>query len=115
MLSNQLLRFSKTDSNGITWVSINLSLEFGWLDMKFRCWLEMVRFWNRVCETDNHRWPKKITRRDLSLKASGWSDQVSRILDYADMNTNLSYFNKVDLDVLEKKFKRKTSHYGYWK
>ena len=83
-----------------------LSLEFGWLDMKFRRWLEMIRYWNRLCEMSNDRWPKIVTKWDMSLKASGWTDQVSQILGYAGMNTNLESFHNVDLDDLEKNLHR---------
>ncbi len=51
---------------------------------------------------DDAKWPRKIVKWDISLKTSGWSDQLSQVLDYGCMNTELSEFAKVDLVDLEK-------------
>ncbi len=59
---------------------------------------------------DNDRWPKKIIKWDISLKTSGWSDQLSQVLDYGGMNTELSEFNRVDLVELEKQLLINNEH-----
>ena len=87
-----------------------LGLEFGWLDVKFRRWLEIARYWNRLCEMSENRWPKSVVKWDISLKASGWADQLGQILDLAGMSRDMTKFEKVDLDVLEKNLLKHNEH-----
>ena len=84
-----------------------LNLEFGWNDMKSMRWLEMARYWNRLCEMKDDRWPKKIAKWDISLRTHGWTDQIRQIVDYTDLDLDLLNFNKIDLDVLDARLHKK--------
>ena len=44
----------------------------------------------------------KLAKWDLSLRASGWTDQAAQILGYAGLHVTMSNFEKVDLNELEK-------------
>ena len=73
-----------------------LHLEFGWIDMKSTRWLEMARYWNRLCDMKPDRWPKIIAKWDLSLKTSGWTDQISQIVEYAGLDLDIANCVKID-------------------
>ena len=98
VLSNRIKRFF-LGINSFTPVA-SVSLEFDWLDVKYIRWVEMVRLVNRIKKMPESRWPRKILRWDVSLKAGGWSDQVQHVLQYANFNTDLLSEEIIDLDAL---------------
>ena len=61
---------------------------------------------NHLKGMNEHRWPKKVLTWDLSLKAEGWADQVTRILTYANIDNDLEDDVIVDLDVLRARLLR---------
>ena len=45
-------------------------------DMKFLRWQEIIRYYNRLVDMPEHRWPRKILNWDMSLKTEGWFNQA---------------------------------------
>ena len=72
----------------------------------------MLHYWNRLCDMDNNRWPKIVTKCDLSLQTSGWTDHIGQILSYAGIDTDLKMFQFIDLDVVEKQLRKLNE--GIW-
>ena len=58
----------------------------------------MIRFLNRLIKMDDHRWPVKVHRWDLSLKTKGWADNIAHVLVYVSMDTDLKEGPEIDLD-----------------
>ena len=61
----------------------------------------MARLANRIKKMPDTRWLKKIMRCDPSSWAEGWCNQVQHILQYANMDVELTSDEEIDLDVLE--------------
>ena len=66
-----------------------VSIEFDWIDTKYMRWIEMLRYLNRLIKMDDHRWPVKVHKWDVSLKTKGWADNTNHVLEYVNMNTDL--------------------------
>ena len=77
------------------------NMEFDWLSMKFLRWLEIIRYYNRLVDLPDHRWPKKILRWDRSLRTEGWFNQVQHIVSYANMELDPDSDCQIDLDILK--------------
>ena len=113
VLSNRVKRFY-LGVNSFTPVSAT-SLEFDWPDVKTYRWTSMIRYLNRLKDMTPDRWPKKILSWDLSLRTNGWSDQITSILNYVNMECDLTTDEHVDLAVCYSRVKNLIDKNGYWK
>ncbi len=81
-------------------------LELDWLSVKYRRWVDIIRYHNRLMDMKAHRLPVIIYKWDRSLKLDSWAKEVVHILTYADMlHDNADTWRKFDLDVVESRLK----------
>ena len=45
--------------------------EMGWLKCKYRHYIQVIRFWNRLVNMDNHRLTKDIVQSDALFSVTG--------------------------------------------
>ena len=83
-----------------------MQLEMDWLDVRYQRWIEMVRLRNRFVNMEEHRLPLMIHNWDVSLDRNTWANQVTHILQYANMYEGTTHLSHIDLDVLTARLKR---------
>ncbi len=81
-------------------------LELDWISTKYRRWVDIIRYHNRLMDMKTHRLPVVIYKWERSLNLESWSSEVKHILTYADMlHDNPDTWRKFDLDVVESRLK----------
>ena len=82
------------------------SIEMDWLCPRFRRWLEILRYKNRLAKMDENRLPVKVYKWEKSLNHSGWVQDLHFILNYCNMPEFGDLATTCDLDVAEARLKR---------
>ncbi len=79
-------------------------LELDWLSVKYRRWVDIIRYHNRLIDMKAHRLPVIIYKWERNLKLDSWAAEVKHILSYADMlHDNADTWRK--FDVIESRLK----------
>ena len=81
--------------------------EMGWLKTKYRHYIHVIRFWNRLVNMDNHRLTKHIFQSDTLFSVTGkrnWSYDVNSIIQHLRLPENV-FENFVACDILNVKHK----------
>ena len=55
------------------------SIEMDIIDIRFARWLEVLRYYNRICELEEDRLPRLILEWDIENKGKGWITDVRQI------------------------------------
>ena len=66
VLQNKIARFYLGTHTFTPLAAIGLELD--WLDIRFVCWLEMLRLKNRIVEMHDYRWPKIVWEWELEVE-----------------------------------------------
>ena len=91
--------------------------EMGWLKTKYRHYIHVIRFWNRLVNMDNHRLTKHIFQSDALFSVTGkrnWSYYVNSIIQNLRLPENV-FENFVACDNLNVKQKTFLSMEAEWK
>ncbi len=81
-------------------------LELDWLSVRYKRWIDMVRYHNRLIDMKEHRLPVIVYKWERSLKLESWASEIKHILAYSDMlHTDPETWRKFDLDVLESRLR----------
>ena len=63
--------------------------EIGWFSSKYRRYLCMLRFWNRLIKMDDTRLPKRIFLQDYRQSNSNWSQDIRGSIQNFKFNLSL--------------------------
>ena len=87
-----------------------LTADFGWLEMKYKHNLNMLKFYNRLLSMNNDRLTRQAFEADLSQNtSSNWSGTVKQILHDIGREGNIENFEKIDISYATEKFKELTN------
>ena len=81
--------------------------EMGWLKTKYRHYIHVIRFWNRLVDMENNRLTKHIFQSDALFSVTGkrnWSYDVNSIIQHLRLPENV-FENFVACDILNVKHK----------
>ena len=80
--------------------------ETGWTRPKYRIYLNMLRFYNRLVRMNHDRLTYKIFEYDLqNFSSDSWSGELENILEDLNLQDNLLLGQEVDLEIAEEKLK----------
>ena len=65
--------------------------DVGWLDIKFKYYLQMLKFYNRVLSMNVDR----LTRQALDFSNNDWSGHILKILKVLDKEENFDNHEKI--------------------
>ena len=77
--------------------------DMGWQKLKFRNYICVLRFWNRLINMDDNRLTKKIFKWDYELCNKNWSEDVKHILSDVDYDNIFTDVAICDLEFLYSK------------
>ena len=73
-----------------------LSGDIGWLPCRYRRYISIIRYWNRLIQMNNERLIKKVFLHDYDQNSNkSWSNDVENIRDTVNLLTH--YENKLVL------------------
>ena len=86
--------------------TLAITADLAWLDMKYKHYLNILRFYNRLLTMDTDRLTRQSFEADLSENIStNWTGRVKEILCGIDMEDKLANLERIDLSLVTKKFK----------
>jgi hypothetical protein len=77
--------------------------DIGWLPSKFRRWINMLRYWNKLMNMDDQRLPKKVFTADYNICQSNWSNDIKQIMISLGLSTYFTEKRPVDLKLANEK------------
>ena len=87
--------------------------DFGWLSCKYRRYLCMLRFWNRLNAMDDNRLTKRVFMFDYQKCSNNWSSEIQSICSM--FGTNENFINKTLCDFTEIKCIAKRLNEQEWR
>ena len=80
--------------------------EMGWFPTKFRKFISILRYWNRLIDMPNDRLTKHIFNVEYNnaYDHNNWTNKVKSIFDLLQMSYIFNEKNKCDLDTCKKEF-----------
>ena len=69
----------------------------GWLPCRYRRWVNVLRYWNRLVKMDNSRLTKRVFEEDYILGANNWCGEVREIMGHLHLIDH--YNNKTTVDL----------------
>ena len=81
----------------------------GWLPAKYRRWLNMLRYWNRLVALDSGRITRAVFEHDYRLGRNNWCNEVKCIMSALNL---VDCFNEKRIVNLENARSRMTAYYG---
>ena len=83
--------------------------DIGWLPAKYRRWLNMLRYWNRLVTLDDSRITKTVFEHDYEICENNWCNEVKCIMSTLNL---VDCFNDKRIVNLECARSRMTAYYG---
>lgn len=83
--------------------------DIGWLPAKYRRWLNMLRYWNRLVALDSGRITRAVFEHDYRLGRNNWCNEVKCIMSALNL---VDCFNEKRIVNLENARSRMTAYYG---
>ena len=77
--------------------------DMGWINCATRQKIEMVRYWNRLCEMDNNRLTKHIFLWDYGKNMNNWSNCIKSVLIECNMNDHFINQQSCNLNHVKEK------------
>ena len=78
--------------------------DVGWLKPKYRIYLNILKYYNRLIKMDHDRLTYRIFEHDLqNITNDSWCGELEKILDQTGMLGNLIDGNEIDIDVAREK------------
>ena len=87
--------------------------KMGWFPSKYRRYLCMLRFWNRLIKMDDTRLPKRIFLQDCRQANSNWSHDIREV--FKILNLTSVYDSKVAVNIRNVKSQLTTIIEKEWK
>ena len=86
--------------------TLALTADFGWLDMKYKYYLNILQFYNRLLSMNNDRLTRQAFEADQNhMSSTNWSGMVKQILSDIGKESNIENFEKIDINFANEKFK----------
>ena len=90
--------------------TLALTADFGWLDMKYKYNLNILKFYNRLLSMNNDRLTRQAFEADQNhMSSTSWSGIVKQILSDIGKERNIENFKKIDINFANEKFKELTN------
>lgn len=79
--------------------------DIGWVPSRYRRWLNMLRYWNRLVNLEHDRLTKLVFDQDYDLCNDNWCSEIKSIMTSLDLLNEFHSKATVDLKVAESKLK----------
>jgi hypothetical protein len=89
-----------------------LSGDLGWVPSRYRRWLNMLRFWNRLINFDSDRITKLVFDQDYMLCNNNWCSEIKSIMTSLDLSH--AYYSRSIIDLQTAELKLKTLYSRQW-
>ena len=88
----------------------------GWLEPKYRRWLEIIKLWNRLLSLPENRLTRKIFNSDYVKSSQGvnnWCSKMYTICETIDQTQN--FLDRSPIDLKSAKAFLTTKQESHWK
>ncbi|XP_053394824.1 uncharacterized protein LOC123524463 [Mercenaria mercenaria] len=82
---------------------IAINGDIGWLPSNYRRWLNMIRYWNRLINFDDHRLTKYVFKLDYTNGRSNWCSELKDVLIKLILNVHYENKSAVNLQTVSEK------------
>ena len=91
--------------------TLGLTADFGWLDMKYKYNLNILKFYNPLLLMNNDRLTRQALEADQNhMSSTNWSGMVKQSLrDMIGKERNIENFKKIDINFVNEKSKELTN------
>ena len=70
-----------------------ISGDIGWLPSKYRRWLNMLRYWNRLVKLNDNRITKIIFKSDYEIGVNNWCSDIKAVMNILNLSEDYNNCN----------------------
>jgi hypothetical protein len=71
--------------------------DLGWIHSRYRHWLKMLLFWNRLVRLNDDRLTKHVLKFDLHCKGDSWSSIIGKIVRNLGLEVDLESVRQINI------------------